>query len=85
MTTRNEADSFSVYLGSGVYVGGIVHAVAVAPDKIILNGAPAGQALSLAFVGRAASYGRSAAIRVCHVARRAGLGAWVIKHPALSV
>jgi hypothetical protein len=81
MSARNEAGSFSVYLGSGVYVGGIVHADTVEPDLLLLDGAPSGQALSLAFVGRAASYGRAAAIRVCHVARRAGLGAWVVRHP----
>lgn len=85
MHAKNEALSFSVYLGSGVYVGGIVHADTEKPDEILLDGAPEGKALSLALVGRAASYSRDAAIRICHVTRRAGLGAWVVKHQAVSV
>lgn len=83
MHIKNEAASFSVYLGMGVYVGGVVRADVSAPHEIFIDGATEGAALSLAFVGGAGSYCRDAAIRLCHVARRSGLGAWVVKHPAV--
>lgn len=82
MCKKAEAPSFSVYLGGGVYVGGIVHADADSVDHILLDGAPHGRALVLTFVERAEGYRRDAGVRMCHVARRAGLGAWLVRNPA---
>lgn len=85
MNTHHEAPRFSVYLGRGLYIGGIVNADPSTPETVALEGAPDGAAISIAFVGQAAKYGRDAAVRVCHVARRAGVRAWLVNHPAVSV
>lgn len=84
MSAHKKEPKFAVYLGCGLYVGGVVDATPPDQNFLLINGAPDGQALAIALVGQAATYCRSAAIRVCHVARRSGVGAWLIHHPAHS-
>lgn len=81
MLDSANAGQFSVYLGSGVYVGGIVHADPVLTAAVSVNGLSDGAALSLARVGHAARYARASAVRVCHFARRSGFSAWIVRHP----
>ena len=72
----NKIGIFSVYLGRGVYIGGVVAPENACKNSIILD---SDAALVLSHIDRAAVYGRAAAVRVCHFARRAGLGAWIVQ------
>lgn len=85
MLKHNDAPAYAVYLGLGIYLGGVVHADAPEPDLLTIDGAPDGAALALTFDAGAASYCRAAAVRMCHVARRAGLGAWVVRRVAVAI
>ena len=85
MLKQSEAGGYSVYLGFGVYLAGVIESASDKPNEILLDGATEGQALSLAFVGQAAAYSRGAAVRMCHVVRRAGARAWVVRRPVVSI
>lgn len=67
------SEQFAVYAGDGVYLS----AVAVGNirgDSI--------EAISFAGPERSVSLARCEAVAACHVARRAGVPAWVVRHPA---
>lgn len=82
MLNTSSVGRFSVYLGDGIYIGGIVHPEPELSNSVPVFGLPDGAALSLSRVGQAAMYARSSAVRVCHFARRHGLRAWIVQHPA---
>lgn len=67
------SEQFAVYAGDGVYLS------AVAVGNVRGN-----QIESIALAGpeKSVSLARCEAVAACHVARRAGVPAWVVRHPA---
>ena len=78
---RLASEKYSIYLGAGVYFGGLV---SPAHDAAALAGAgdAALPALSVSVQSGAAKYLRREAVRMCHYARRSGLNAWLVKASA---
>lgn len=85
MIKQIDAPDYAVYLGSGLYIGGIVKATHITAEILPIYGDIDGGALSVSFEKHAEKYGRLAAIRMCHVARRAGVCAWVVRKKAQTV
>ena len=79
MSETIKAQRFSVYFGGGVYLGGVVYGEPLDGLTVPITGDDKAAALSFGWIDGAAVYAREAAIRICHVARRAGLRAWLVK------
>lgn len=78
------AGEFTVYAGGGWYVmtansaGGIEgRALPVAVEVAAVR-----TEIFFDDLRRAARYSRAEAVRACHMARGAGVPAWVVRHPA---
>jgi len=67
-----ECQSWAVYCGNGVYVSAVDHG----PRKIKLKTGGIDEAMVST---------REFAIAALHVARRAGLGAWLVQHQAAAL
>lgn len=79
MNAYIEAPRFSVYLGGGLYLGGIVYGEPIKPNHVPMDGHEKSAALAISRADDAAIYARDAAVRVCHFARRSGLSAWLVQ------
>ena len=82
MNCKAEAPRFSVYLGAGVYVGGVFDAGHDCGDMVAIRAFDSFRDLMLTRESDAANYVRAGAVRVCHFARRSGLKAWLVSAPA---
>lgn len=69
---NNQSARFAVYCGAGVYVKG----VALENNQSVIETGPLACALSAP---------RGVAVGALHTARRAGLNAWLVQHPAHAV
>jgi hypothetical protein len=85
MTCKAEAPRFSVYLGSGLYIAGVVFYGCEKNNEVGIQGSSDGSALTIARAENARQYFRAAAVHVCHVARRSGLSAWLVSSPVVSI
>ena len=79
MNRHIEAPGFSVYLGSGLYIGGVHHPETLEKNHVPVAGDRDLGAFTIDRARDAAIYARDAAIRVCHFARRSGLPAWLVQ------
>lgn len=73
LCASNDPDNrFAVYCGGGVYVNG----VSLQNKQTVIETGPLSGALNAS---------RRVAVGALHAARRAGLNAWLVQHPAAAV
>lgn len=72
LAKRESGDHFAVYCGAGVYV----QSVSFDSGFNFVHSGPFDNALRAS---------RSVAVAALHIARRAGLNAWLVRHPGASI
>ena len=67
------------YLGGGLYLKDFVPRDTAPANSVLLPVDLFPTAITIARAERAASFAHETALRVCHIARRAGLRSWLVR------